>query len=165
MLRKNLTTFSLIGLLLSVGLWGVSYVNCACVVDQKSAGCVEVALHYGTLMTFLHDNKARLRDESVRCFCHGFQDQDFWTNWSGRMNVVTPGIAGYRSYHFYAPPTGNLCIPLWFPTLLFGVWPVWLLLPFRRRRKRKKLGLCVKCGYDLRGSTDRCPECGTEYSN
>ena len=32
--------------------------------------------------------------------------------------------------------------------------------PSHKRTKRKKLGLCLKCGYDLRGSIERCPECG-----
>jgi hypothetical protein len=38
-----------------------------------------------------------------------------------------------------------------------------IVLSERRRRLKKRIasGLCFNCGYDLRGSPDRCPECGT----
>ena len=41
-------------------------------------------------------------------------------------------------------------IRLWVPSLLFAIMTLWAVAPAYRRRKRQKLGLCVKCGYDLR---------------
>ena len=55
-------------------------------------------------------------------------------------------------------------IPLWIPTLFGSALVSLLCFSPHRRRKRKKLGLCLKCGYDLRASKDRCPECGTAFA-
>jgi hypothetical protein len=54
-------------------------------------------------------------------------------------------------------------IPYWFLLLLFGGGGLPLILRVRaerRRRRRLRANQCLACGYDLRGSSGRCPECG-----
>ena len=64
-------------------------------------------------------------------------------------------------------PLGELTqvkvIPHWAIALLLGLPVAWWAIQFRRRgvrERRKSAGLCPACGYDLRATPQRCPECG-----
>jgi hypothetical protein len=48
-------------------------------------------------------------------------------------------------------------LPYWCPVLILTLFASPMLARFRRRNRP---GLCHHCGYDLRATPDRCPECG-----
>jgi hypothetical protein len=56
----------------------------------------------------------------------------------------------------------GLSFPLWGLLALLAVYPIVAFSrgPLRRRRRRGR-GLCIRCGYDLKGNVSGvCPECG-----
>jgi hypothetical protein len=75
----------------------------------------------------------------------------------------------YRSGYFGDSGIGVFREPRHFMLLACPIWPLALFaaalvvgsfLRVRRVCARRSRNLCTQCGYDLRATPDRCPECG-----
>jgi hypothetical protein len=57
--------------------------------------------------------------------------------------------------------TWAVAVPHYWAAGILAVLPALGVIRLRRRRRDQQAGLCLKCGYDLRATPLRCPECGT----
>lgn len=95
------------------------------------------------------------------------------------LNTLVADFKSVLGIRFYGQPKGNpasrlfasypilysvyaLVVPFWFIVPPSAILPLWWLLRGRKSSKtyRRKHGLCLACGYDLRETSGACPECG-----
>jgi hypothetical protein len=71
-------------------------------------------------------------------------------------------IAGFEwtDLNFKSSFPGFIAIPYWAIATALAALSTWAMLRRRSLRERSLPGHCRACGYDLRGSSEKCPECG-----
>jgi len=86
---------------------------------------------------------------------------------------IPPDRHGFSRYSHSTGTPGEwewdagVSLPAWLVLAALAALPsVWVAFfrVSRLRRLRAESGLCIACGYDLRATPDRCPECGTPIS-
>jgi len=89
------------------------------------------------------------------------------SEWEIRISALDSGIDFWIQVpHLVSEPTPvhRMVVPFWAASLVSFVLILPVLARYGRNargRRRQALGHCLRCGYDLRASKDRCPECGT----
>ncbi len=107
-----------------------------------SPGSREVSWRFGSNQAFV--------PVSVMKSTLGF----YWNHFVGTQLYTGVTLRQY-SWTFMAPHCFYGCV-FSLPAIIVGL-RVWRS---RRRERRRSAGLCEACGYDLRASLSRCPECG-----
>jgi hypothetical protein len=91
----------------------------------------------------------------------GFWSDRFDWNWR-----LAPGVITFLGFEFShgTPPRRSywmIGVPYWSVMVVLLIAPTaWLRRQLRLRRARLKPWICTGCGYDLRATPARCPECG-----
>ena len=161
MFRKIMTIGSLVGLVGSAGLWVASETQLGFLCRHhgylfaREDVCVTV---WNGHIACVWGDHARWEMERLAAVIDGPPPacrtcvDSAWPN-----SAFVDFCAGLRALGTW----NSVRIPLWLPPALFSMVPVYSCGLFLRGHKRSKRGLCLDCGYDLRASPQRCPECGT----
>ena len=169
----GLAAASLLLGLATVALWVVSYWQYNLIAYEAYSGIGTEVISISGRMVFYHYNSYQ-HDPPPQDFGFEFiptqspmgvrmqREFDFSVSrhWWNRLGFF------YLSKPVLGPNTSLVVIslPHWFVICIWALASFALVRSWQRRhlaRKRLAEGHCLVCGYDLRATADRCPECGT----
>jgi hypothetical protein len=78
----------------------------------------------------------------------------------GRMRHQAYAVSQTGGPNILLGDIESVLVPFWFIALATAVLPAAWVAPHVRARLFVPPGHCRHCGYDLRASPERCPECG-----
>ncbi len=150
-MRRHLFNFaaaaSLVLWAAALGMWARSYTTADSWVRLSSNGTVIFEFE-------IHSQNGRIGYEVSS---YGGATAPGWRHVSRDSVITTP------PYWFTAhgPPHGSESYADL--AIYTGVLPLWWFVRrhFGTLTRRRRAGQCLECGYDLRASPGRCPECGT----
>jgi hypothetical protein len=120
------------------------------VADPTDRGRQRIAFYFG-------EDNYELRHYGVTNNEEDGRYAMMWDPDTRSYSIFGVGILPARNW---AGANGVARAPFWFLLVIFGS-PWFVRRVVRRRLVRQRVGLCASCGYDLRATPDRCPECGT----
>jgi hypothetical protein len=160
----NLAAAVSLGMMLATAvLWVRSY----CVWDLWAAQWPEDAIprRYGSIESW----RGKLVLSYIPVGAQVRFDDWGWTGGGFAFFRTTINLWDFHSSHAPEPPWFHngpalqgyqVGVPLWFVVAASATLPAAALWK-RAARRQHKLGCCSSCGYDLRATPERCPECGT----
>jgi hypothetical protein len=149
----------------------------------NAAAAISLALCVATVVLWVstYHNRKLYRQPSTRVL-NGLWSKEVWIESdTGRLSLLCVSSNGQMVEEFFTPKwlerhgfyvrrtngiymggvtliIFELHLPHWFLLVVFAL-P--LALRLMARKPRGRVGMCQVCGYDLRATPDRCPECGT----
>jgi hypothetical protein len=165
---KVLTVLSLLLCVAAVVMWGWSY-SLSIGAEQKGAGFeYRIGVSRGSLGLIVFRNQdLGVPGPAAAAGWHMWTDYDLNLAayaWTFTADGRQPVLGFFSGRLIWSGGSRSMTLlSMAFVAALLSVLPL-AVLPRQihrwRRARRNSAGRCAGCGYDLRATPDRCPECG-----